>query len=853
MSHIKDESPEVISSVIREVSKIVSSMAGIQLGQKQESMIDSRLRSRIIKLGLSGFSEYLRYLKAHEEAESQALLSLMTTHHTYFFREFSHFEFLLNHFLPQAIERARKRADKTIQIWSAACSKGQEVYSLAMFFNFHLKQMAPDVFFHIWGSDIDPESVKYAMNGVYRNEELGQSPAMYVNGHWTKGTGNVAGYSKVKKEIQEKCSFTPANLLDLNKFLQGKTFDLIFCRNVFIYFNQDQIRSITNSFLKNLDKEGSLILGVSETLNGLGLDVQLVGPSAYQFKSTLQQAPKAQLKVAVRTEPIRVLCVDDSGTILALLKKILTPTNGFQVVATAKNGLEALEMVKKHELDLITLDLHMPELDGVGFLKRHDTKKVPVLVLSSINREDTTIAQKAIQSGASDYVEKPSLENLAQAGNEIRSKIKTILQGRATVGSVVTSTKPAAQSGTNAPGAASAAKASSGLKSPAISTPSKKSVTTPMKTSVSPRDSKQSFSGKKKVLIVDDSQTIRNLLTTIISKDPYFEVVATAEKPSQVEALIKEKKPDVITLDINMPEMDGVKLLSIIHPKFQIPTVMISSISKEEGPQVLKALEIGAVDYIQKPQMNSLAESSALIIERLKIAANAKVTKKVRGKKAIAHQSFNTHSIVVIGSSTGGTEAVRVILESMPDKIPPILVTQHIPPVFSAAFAARLNELFKFEVREARDGDEIKPNLVLIAPGGQQMGVKKIGDKLIVKVNDDAPVNRHKPSVDYLYKSVADQGLSNSVAVILTGMGADGAREMKTLRDLGVKTIAQNEQTCVVYGMPREAVAKGGAEHVLPLETIAQKILSLVEVQSSGKKVEVNETIENKKEFKKSA
>lgn len=838
MSQFKNESLELVKSVIQQVAKTVSQMAGIQLGDKQFSMIDSRLRSRIIKLGLNGFEEYLTHLKQNEESESQALLSLMTTHHTYFFREFSHFEFLLNHFLPQAIERARKRPDKTLHIWSAACSKGQEVYSLAMFFNYHLKQMAPDVFFHIWGSDVDPESVKHGMNGVYRNEELGQSPAMYVDGNWSRGTGNVLGYSKVKPHIHDKCSFSPANLLDLSKFLNGKTFDLIFCRNVFIYFNQDQIRSITNSMLKNLDKDGSLILGVSETLNGLGLDVQLVGPSAYQFKSTVKSSAKPNLKVTVRTEPIRAICIDDSGTILALLKKILTPQNGFKVVATAKNGLEGLEMVKKHEADIITLDLHMPELDGVGFLKRHDVKKVPVLVLSSINREDTTIAQQAIKSGASDYVEKPSLENLAQAGNEIRSKIKTILQSRPQQGSSAASARDPSpsQGSTGKSTSSSSAMASSARPStrPFVASPSLPSRVPSQKSPPSVVSPTASLSKKKRVLIVDDSATIRNLLSKILNSDPYFEVVATAEKPSQVVALINEKKPDVITLDINMPEMDGVKLLEIIHPKFQIPTVMISSISKEEGPQVLRALEIGAVDYIQKPQMNSMAESSALVIERLKIAANAKLKGKARGKKAVSNKIFDTQSIVVIGSSTGGTEAVRVILEAMPNSIPPMLVTQHIPPVFSAAFASRLNDLVKFEVREAKDGDEIKPNLVLIAPGGKQMAVKKVGDKLFAKITDDAPVNRHKPSVDYLFKSVAEAGLANSVAVILTGMGADGAREMKTLRDIGVRTIAQNEQTCVVYGMPKEAVAKGGAEHVLPIETIAEKILSLVESQMSG-------------------
>jgi two-component system chemotaxis response regulator CheB len=341
-------------------------------------------------------------------------------------------------------------------------------------------------------------------------------------------------------------------------------------------------------------------------------------------------------------------------------------------------------------------------------------------------------------------------------------------------------------------------------------------------------------SSKIKVLIVDDSQTIRNLLSQILSKDPAFEVVGLAEKPSQVEDLIKKNRPDVITLDIHMPEMDGVTLLKKLHPLYKIPTVMISSISKEEGPQVLQALESGAVDYIQKPQMSNMTEAAETLRERLKIAAKAKVTTTIRAKKSTQHHSFDFDNVILMGASTGGTEALRVVLEGLPAKIPPILIVQHIPPVFSAAFAQRLNELCPFEVREAQNGDEVKPNLVLIAPGGKQMKVKPTNGKLVVEINDDGPVNRHKPSVDYMFRTASEAGLKKMVAVILTGMGADGAREMKRLRDLGTRTIAQNEATCVVYGMPREAAAKGGVEFVLPLEDIAQKISSLCETSKSS-------------------
>lgn len=789
------ETPELIASVVQQVAGIVSELAGIQLGAKQAPMIENRLKTRMVRLGIKDFTEYLAHLKANREAESQALLSLMTTHHTYFFREFSHFEFLLNRGLSRLIDAARARPDKTIHIWSAACSRGQEVYSLAMFFQFHLPQMAPDLSYKIWGTDIDPESVAYGKNGVYKVEELKQSPAMYVENQWIRGKGNVSEFMKAKDTIKKNCHFTAANLMNPGSFLKDKKFDLIFCRNVYIYFNQDQIKQATTDMLKHLEPTGFLFLGVSESLNGLGLPTELIGPSIYQpvTKSDNRIERKPLSPAPATTKIVEVLSVDDSPTILTLLKKVLTPENGFQITATAKNGAEALELLKTRKFDIITLDLHMPELDGIGFLKAYQGQSTPVMVVSSINRDDTTIAQKALALGAADYVEKPSLENLAQAGNEIRSKIKTVLQLR----KLAPAAKPAPSP---VPGPKPAGSAQ-----------------------------------KIKVLIVDDSKTIRSLIAQILSKDPAFEVIGQAEKPSQVEALIKKNKPDVITLDIHMPEMDGVTLLQKIYPVYKIPTVMISSISKEEGPQVLRALEIGAIDYIQKPSMSDLSEAAQTIRERLKIAAQSKSIKRSAIKKTamIRSRSVDHRNLIVMGASTGGTEALRTVLEHLPAQIPPILIVQHIPPVFSAAFAKRLNDLCPFEVLEAQNGDEVKPNRVLIAPGGKQMALKILKDKMIVEVNDDAPVNRHKPSVDYMFKTVADARLSKVVAVILTGMGADGAREMKTLRDQGARTIAQDQETSVVYGMPREAAANGGAEFVLPLDAVAEKMMSLCEDAST--------------------
>ena len=791
-------------NVIKEVARIVSNIAGIQLGEKQYPMIENRLKSRMSKLSLRTFDDYLSYLLENKENETEALVSLLTTHHTYFFREFSQFEFILNRKFREIISNAEKRNDKKIRVWSAACSTGQEVYSLAMFLDYHLKHLAPHLDFEVWGTDIDGESVEASKNGVYRTNELNKSPAMYLGQHWIQGKENVRDFSKVRESLKSKCHFTTLNLLQASEFRKNEKFDLIFCRNVFIYFNSQQIEAISAKLLAKLDPAGSLVLGVSESLQGMNLAIETVGPSVYQARSGAGKQNPLALPTYSRASDkvLEILCVDDSSTIHALLGAVLTSEHGFRIKHKAMNGEEALKLLTTEKYDAITLDLHMPIIDGLEFLNRRKDK-TPVIVVSAISRDDDSIARKAMALGALDYVEKPTKENLVNSGNEIRSKIKTVLK----------------QIYTNGVGAP-LARTPLPLVAPRL-VPAAKSSPVPFSTLAKTR--------KIKTLIVDDSESIRTLLSKILSEDPGFEVAGVAKDAFEAEKMIKELKPDLITLDIHMPKKNGIELLKEIQLKHFIPTVMISALSEEDGPYMMEAMTEGAIDYIKKPDMKNLKTSTPAILERLKVAAKAKRFRRSSNsrKAMLPVGEINPEHLVLIGTSTGGVEAVRCILEQFPREIPPVLIVQHMPAFFSKAFADRLNTLVPFEVKEAENDDEVKPNRVLVAPGGKQMGIKIVGGKTVVSISDEAFDSRHSPSVDYLFKSAFDAKIKNATAVILTGMGNDGTREIKKLKSIGVTTIGQDEATSVVYGMPKAAFEAGAIDHVLPLPGIAEKIMSL--------------------------
>ncbi|MEO5364838.1 MAG: chemotaxis response regulator protein-glutamate methylesterase [Magnetococcus sp. WYHC-3] len=359
--------------------------------------------------------------------------------------------------------------------------------------------------------------------------------------------------------------------------------------------------------------------------------------------------------------------------------------------------------------------------------------------------------------------------------------------------------------------------------------------------------------GKKiRVLIVDDSAVVRQTLQKILSLDPEIEVMGQAGDPYQAAEKIKTELPDVITLDVEMPRMDGITFLRKIMTQRPIPVVMCSTLTLDGSETALKAMEYGAVEIITKPRLGTrefLEEASIRICDAVKAAAHA----RIRPIKQPLRQSSvrtivpqpkltadavlpppashamvqTTEKVVVIGASTGGTEALRELLETLPADAPGIVIVQHMPENFTRAFANRLDSLCNIRVKEAENNDAVLRGQALIAPGNHHLLLKRSGARYQVEVREGPLVSRHRPSVDVLFRSAARYAGRNAVGVIMTGMGDDGARGMKEMKDAGAYNIAQDEASCVVYGMPKEAVKHGGVDLVLPLDLLASKILEL--------------------------
>lgn len=348
---------------------------------------------------------------------------------------------------------------------------------------------------------------------------------------------------------------------------------------------------------------------------------------------------------------------------------------------------------------------------------------------------------------------------------------------------------------------------------------------------------------KYRVLIVDDSAVVRQVLAEILSSDPKLEVIGAAADPYMAAQRIRSEIPDVITLDVEMPRMDGITFLQKIMSQHPIPVVICSSITEEYSETALMALEYGAVEIIRKPRLGVkqfLEESRVLICDTVRAAAQARVKRitagirkvppKLSADAVVARPGANamtrtTEKVVLVGASTGGTEALRVFLEAMPLDAPGIVIVQHMPEHFTRSFAARLDSHCRISVKEAEDNDTVLRGRALIAPGNAHALLKRSGARYYVEIKDGPLVCRHRPSVDVLFRSAARYAGKNAVGIIMTGMGDDGAKGLLEMKEAGASTIAQDENSCVVFGMPKEAVRLGAADRVLPLEHIAAAVV----------------------------
>ena len=360
---------------------------------------------------------------------------------------------------------------------------------------------------------------------------------------------------------------------------------------------------------------------------------------------------------------------------------------------------------------------------------------------------------------------------------------------------------------------------------------------------------------KIKVVVVDDSALVRKLLSRMLDSDPGIEVVGTAADPYQARDRIKETNPDVLTLDVEMPKMDGITFLQNLMRLRPMPVVMVSSLTHKGAQVTLQAMELGAVDFVTKPGRDlsrELEDYAREIIDKVKAAAQARVRpldtsqlgqqeafrEKVQvalreaGARQVDHVQ-QRQALVAVGASTGGTEAIRRLLMTLPPDAPPVVLAQHIPDSFSGPFAERLDAVSAVSVRQASDGDAVLSGHALLAPGDRHMEVVREGSRLVVRLTDTEPVNRHRPSVDVLFNSVASACGREAVGVLLTGMGQDGARGLLRIREAGARTLVQDEASSVVWGMPKAALDLGAAEEAVDLEKIAEQMLKIAAEQSA--------------------
>jgi len=340
-----------------------------------------------------------------------------------------------------------------------------------------------------------------------------------------------------------------------------------------------------------------------------------------------------------------------------------------------------------------------------------------------------------------------------------------------------------------------------------------------------------------KVMVVDDSAVVRKVFREELSRERDIEVVGTAPDPYVARDKIVKLKPDVITLDIEMPRMDGLTFLKKLMKYYPLPVIIVSSLTRKGGGLAMEALSLGALEVISKPSSAySVGEMSVQLIDKIRAVAGVRVEAKgerkpdkgTKAQTASKALSKTSNKVIAIGASTGGTEALKVVLTAMPPNAPGTLVVQHMPAHFTTSFAERLNELSSMTIKEAEDGDSLVNGVALIAPGNYHMLLKRSGAKYYVQVKKGPLVNHQRPAADVLFHSVANYAGSNAVGVILTGMGSDGAQGLLKMKEAGARTVAQDEKTCIVFGMPKEAIKLGAADKVVPLGNIAQTALNLI-------------------------
>lgn len=417
---------------ISDLRQIMSYGTGNHLSYLSEEFIKRKIYERMRFLGFTTSEEYVNFYKKNKAAEKETLISHLTTHYTYFFRDHDQILHLLT-LLPNLVASIKSKGKNKIRIWSAACSTGEEVYSIAMFLKFHLAEIDSKIDFEIVGTDIDKKCIQFAKNGVYRKDKLAKVALAYQVGCWQAGKDHLVDFVRIHPELKAKCIFANGNLTTLPEKSKAEPFDLILIRNVLLYFDEETSKDVINKVLKRLEPYGYLLTGVAEALDADAFGLVNLKKNIYQTKQGNEQENNVNGKISnksiIKKQPIRdilrVITVDDSSTIQQMLKLILKEENGFELVAQAGNGIEARNVLLKHEADIMTLDIHMPEMNGIEYLKKYyDETHPPVVILSSVSRETSDLAIEALRSGAIDFVEKPTAKNYSELTHEILSKLK---------------------------------------------------------------------------------------------------------------------------------------------------------------------------------------------------------------------------------------------------------------------------------------------------------------------------------------------------------------------------------------------------------------------------------------------